>query len=48
MTLPHGFYDWMRLCSCIAFTYFSFRGICAVLYDLCGWFLKKWPPTVEF
>ena len=48
MTLPHGFYDWMLLISCIAVVYFSFRGICAVLYDFCGWFLEKFPPTVNF
>jgi hypothetical protein len=46
--MPHGANDWMFLFSCIAGVYLCFRGVCAVLYDLCGWFLEKMPPKVDF
>jgi len=46
--MPHGLYDWIVLCSCIAFTYLCFRGMCAVLYDLCGWVLENLSPKVDF
>jgi hypothetical protein len=46
--IPHGPYQWTLLFSCIAGTYLCFRGICAVLYDICGWILERMPPKVDF